>query len=323
MDVQPPPLPIEEISAGAGFWIRALARIIDIIFGGVLGRFAGVFGAVALATLQGAGAVSAGWEHRGRGINVTAIGVSLLGGFLYHCFSEGIHGASLGKLVCRLVVLQQDGRPSKMKGAIIRSLGWYIDALFFGLIGYSSMQKSPLNQRYGDVWGRTVVVKAKDVPVGCGRSALRFLLGLFLGAGFWTMLLVLGLILAKAPERDPKSALDYARRADAYNQRGQWDEAIADCTKALGLDPKLVTAYSNRGFAYWGKEEYDKAIEDYDRLIQLRPDNATYYYARGMVYYHKEEYDKAWDDVHKAQSLGQQIHPGFINNLREASGRER
>jgi hypothetical protein len=91
--------------------------------------------------------------------------------------------------------LKQDMKPSSMYGALIRSLAYYIDALFFGLIGYISMSESPLNQRYGDVWGKTVVVKVKEVSPDSLRSQNYFIFGLLAGAGYWAAMLVLGLIL--------------------------------------------------------------------------------------------------------------------------------
>jgi len=192
---QPPALSEEGITSGAGFWIRALARIIDMSFGILLGVIGGVLGGIILATLQIAGSVAPGWEQRIQGASAAGFGLSLLGGFLYHSFCEGIHGATLGKLICRLRVLQLNGAPSSMRGALVRSLGWYVDCLFFGLIGYSSMGKSPLKQRYGDIWGKTIVVKTVQLPDGQPRSFMTFLLGLFLGVTSWTLLLALGIIL--------------------------------------------------------------------------------------------------------------------------------
>ena len=54
----------------------------------------------------------------------------------------------------------------------------------------------------------------------------------------------------------------------------------------------------------------------------MNPKYAMAYNNRGIAYYHKGEYDKAWEDVHKAQSLGLQVPPEFIKDLREASGGE-
>jgi len=50
----------------------------------------------------------------------------------------------------------------------------------------------------------------------------------------------------------------------SYKNKGEYDLAIADYTKALVLDPKHVDAYNNRGAAYDGKKEYDFSIEDYN-----------------------------------------------------------
>lgn len=185
----------EPITKGAGFWVRALARIIDIGFGWVLGVVGGVIGGIVLIVLQMAGTVSPGWEHRISGFSLAAFSLALAGGVLYHSVCEGIHGASLGKVICRLRVLQEDGRASCMKGAVIRSLGWYVDGLFLGLIGYLCMRESPLNRRYGDHWGRTIVVRSRDIPVSSRRTAMDFLGGLFLGSACWTLLMALGLVL--------------------------------------------------------------------------------------------------------------------------------
>lgn len=195
MHTTPAPVPQEGVSTGAGFWIRALARLIDALFGMVLGLFGGIVGMIALVILQLAGVVAPGWEDRIQVTSGAGFGLSMLGGFLYHFLCEGIHGATLGKLICRIRVIGEGGNSSSMKPAFIRGLGWYIDALFFGIVAYSSMQKSPLKQRYGDVWGKTVVVKHKDVPGGAQRSTPLFLLGLFLGVTSWTLLLTLGVIL--------------------------------------------------------------------------------------------------------------------------------
>ena len=192
---QPPLHENEGPASGAGFWIRALARLIDIVYVNLLGLIGGFLAGIILIILEIVGIVSPGWEQRIQGRSIVVIGLSILGAFLYHALCEGIHGASLGKLICRLRVLQEDGRPSTIRGGIIRNFGWFVDAFFFGLIGYSSMAKSPLNQRYGDVWGKTIVIKTKDYPVSDGRSPAHFIAGLLLGSACCTLLDVFGIVL--------------------------------------------------------------------------------------------------------------------------------
>ena len=82
-------------------------------------------------------------------------------------------------------------------------------------------------------------------------------------------------------------------------------------------------AYYNRGNTYYTKGDYDQAIYDYSKVIELNPNFAVAYNNRAISYYFKKEYDKVWEDVHKAQTLGYQVHPGFLESLREASGRQK
>ena len=127
----------------------------------------------------------------------------------------------------------------------------------------------------------------------------------------------------KAIEIDPELAMAYINRGIAYADKGQYGQAISDFSKAIELNPRDALAYINRGYAYAHKGQYDQAVSDYTKAIEINPRYALAYGNRGISYFFKKEYEKAWDDVHKAQSLGHQVHPGFLNELREASARER
>jgi len=127
----------------------------------------------------------------------------------------------------------------------------------------------------------------------------------------------------KAIEINRVYAEAYYYRGNAYTAKDQYDRAILDYTKVLELKPTDAKAYYNRGVIYSKKSEYDRAISDYTRAIAINPRDAMAYNNRGVDYYHKKEYDRAWKDVYKIQSLGSQVHPVFLQALREASGRER
>ena len=97
---------------------------------------------------------------------------------------------------------------------------------------------------------------------------------------------------------------------------------------AAGCDTKQTDlndadAYYNRGVAYREKGQYDQAISDFNKALEINPRYAPVYFNRGVAYYHKGQYDKAWENVHKAQDLGFKIHPGFLKDLRKASGRQK
>jgi len=171
-----------------------LARIIDTFFGLLLGFSAGILVLIPIRILNATGHLPSGWQHHIREFSLISIGFSFLGNFLYHFLCEGIHGATLGKLCCGIRVVSEDGKPSNLKSALIRTLGYYVDSLFFGLVGYDSMQKSPLNQRHGDVWGRTAVFKNDEINPESLRTPTHFILGFILGAWCWVTMLVIGLV---------------------------------------------------------------------------------------------------------------------------------
>ena len=69
---------------------------------------------------------------------------------------------------------------------------------------------------------------------------------------------------------DPKDAVAYNNRGNAYGDKGDYDRAMADYGDAIRLDPKYAYAYNGRGNAYLRKGDYDRAIADYDAAIRPR-----------------------------------------------------
>ena len=100
-------------------------------------------------------------------------------------------------------------------------------------------------------------------------------------------------------------------------------ETESQQVKEIPSLPETSVDYYNRGKAYASKGQYDQAISDFNKAIEIDPGFATAYNNRGIAYFYKREYDKAWEDVRKAQGLGYQVHPGFLNDIRKASGRQR
>ena len=127
----------------------------------------------------------------------------------------------------------------------------------------------------------------------------------------------------KAIGINPGSAGAYNNRGSTYDVIGLHDQAISDFNKALEIQPEFFQAYSNRGLAYGAKGQPDQTISDCTRALEIEPRFAEAYVNRASAYYAKGEYDKAWEGIHKAESLGYKVHPEFLKNLREASGREK
>jgi tetratricopeptide (TPR) repeat protein len=85
-----------------------------------------------------------------------------------------------------------------------------------------------------------------------------------------------------------------------YKNKGDFDRAIADYTRATQIDPKDGLAYNNRGWPHYKKDEFDLAIADYTMAIALNYKSALTYQARGQTYAEKKQYDLAIQDYNEA-----------------------
>ncbi len=100
-----------------------------------------------------------------------------------------------------------------------------------------------------------------------------------------------------------EDARTYYKIGNEYYEKGDFDNAISNYTRAIGLDPKYDKAYYNRGLAYACKEDYDKAIADINKVIELKPEFAEAYYILGLAYEYKSMPDRAIEAYNKALKL--------------------
>jgi tetratricopeptide (TPR) repeat protein len=138
--------------------------------------------------------------------------------------------------------------------------------------------------------------------------------------------------LVPGHEGEPVSAGNFLDLGIARASRGEYDKAVADFSRAIGLEPGMRAAWMLRGRALVAgasrvsgagenldgfatmffidgtvsadkKAVYDKAIEDFTRAIALDPDDKKAWGERGRAYAHKEDYDTAIADYCQAIKL--------------------
>lgn len=83
--------------------------------------------------------------------------------FIYFTLLEGFFGATAGKMLLGLRVVQLDGSQITWREAIVRNLLRPIDEIIFYLVAAISVWASPRKQRLGDRAAQTIVVR--NVPV--------------------------------------------------------------------------------------------------------------------------------------------------------------
>ncbi|MDY6950155.1 MAG: tetratricopeptide repeat protein [Thermodesulfobacteriota bacterium] len=117
----------------------------------------------------------------------------------------------------------------------------------------------------------------------------------------------------KAIELNPEYGRAYLDRGGAYLNKGQYDQAIFDSTKAIALHPNVSEAYFNRADAYRITAQYDRAISDYTKVIELNPEYAKAYLDRGGAYLCKGDYEQAISDSTKAIELHPNVSEAHFN----------
>jgi tetratricopeptide (TPR) repeat protein len=103
------------------------------------------------------------------------------------------------------------------------------------------------------------------------------------------------------PAKDVAGA--HYNRGISYSSKGDFDHAIADYGKAVGLNPNFTEAYYNRGTLYNAKRAYQRAIADFSRAIALNPGYAEAYNNRGNAYNRRGDRERAIADYGKAIAL--------------------
>lgn len=179
-----------------GFGRRALARIIDLVAGQLAGFGGGITAAIVLVALEAMGAAAPGWAQRFEHGFLFNMLVGSLASLFGHSVGATISGASLGKALLGLRVARVQGGRAGFKSQFIRELVYFIDGLFFGLVGKSAMDSSPLQQRHGDSWAETVVVRADSAAGHAVASTQRLIVGILVGLAVYSAVLAAGMVLA-------------------------------------------------------------------------------------------------------------------------------
>ena len=102
----------------------------------------------------------------------------------------------------------------------------------------------------------------------------------------------------------------------AYDSKGMFDEAIAECKKAIAINPNYAEAHTNLGLVYYNKGMFDEEIAEYKKAIAINPNYAKAHNNLAVVYYEQGQYDLAIKHCDKAIELGGKVHPEFLEALK-------
>ncbi|PJE95609.1 hypothetical protein CUT44_21805 [Streptomyces carminius] len=206
---------------------RALAVFIDLVV------LWGVYLALSMALLSATGSLD---EAATAAVAVALLVLVLMGGpVVVETLS---HGRSLGKLVCGLRVVREDGGPIRFRHALVRgALGFVEIQMTVGVVACVASLVSARGRRLGDVFAGTLVVReripvARPAPVPPPPPGL---------AGHFAEL-----DLSRVPEALWLAVRQYLLRVDQLDPQVGWSMAqrlaadLAACTGApvpAGMPP--------------------------------------------------------------------------------------
>lgn len=127
---------------------------------------------------------------------------------------------------------------------------------------------------------------------------------------------------SRAIDRNPTFVEAVQNRALVYVAIGNLGQAVSDLSLVVEIRPECVDAYDRRGRLYLSMEQYDQAIADFGKVTALDSGHPEAYFLRALACYAKGRYEEAWEDLDRLQTLGRAVPAGFVMALHNASGHD-
>jgi tetratricopeptide (TPR) repeat protein len=107
----------------------------------------------------------------------------------------------------------------------------------------------------------------------------------------------------RAVELNPSAWAGWVARGHAYKNLRRWDEALADYRAALRLRPRDADTHFYLAWVSHEKGDYRAAVSGYTRVLELRPDDHVAMNNRGLAWFALGETDKALAEYTAALKL--------------------
>ena len=101
----------------------------------------------------------------------------------------------------------------------------------------------------------------------------------------------------------------------AYTHYGkkEYDLAIFDFSRVLGVNTNHAEAHFGRGAAFLKKRQYDEAISDFSAALKLNLNDANTYNRRAVAYLSRRQYREAIADSWKAIEIDPKLSDAYDN----------
>jgi tetratricopeptide (TPR) repeat protein len=97
----------------------------------------------------------------------------------------------------------------------------------------------------------------------------------------------------KAIEIDPQHSTAWLNKGDVLDKQGKYEEAIQAFNESIRLDPNFAKAWLKKGVFLYSHGKYDEAGEVLDEAIKLDPNQTSAWIAKGVILTYQGKYDEA------------------------------
>ena len=109
----------------------------------------------------------------------------------------------------------------------------------------------------------------------------------------------------KITQKDPKSALAWAFKAECNLNLDNFYQTLADADKAIHIDYSLSDCYIFKGMAFYKLEMIEDALTEFEKAVwHFREKHPETFRYRGLCHAHLGNYEQAEKDFRKAIELG-------------------
>ncbi|MCH7939347.1 MAG: tetratricopeptide repeat protein [Candidatus Marinimicrobia bacterium] len=103
--------------------------------------------------------------------------------------------------------------------------------------------------------------------------------------------------------RYPKDKRAHFALAASYGAQNEFDKAIAEYEKAIGIDPDFAPPYNSLGYVHMANNRFEKAEEAFQNYIRLIPDEANPYDSMADLLTRMGRHEEAIEHFKKSAEL--------------------
>ncbi len=117
-------------------------------------------------------------------------------------------------------------------------------------------------------------------------------------------------------ETDPEFSNAYLNRSLVYSNLQQLDNALKDLETYLTIKPYNADIWYEKGVTQYRMGNREAAMSDFNKAIQINPHQPIYWYERGKAHVNMGNKPAGLQDLLKAQSMGYNVDPAYIDAAR-------